>query len=143
MVSHRIYLNREDIKRLFSGEGVTKIVMGHDDVHLELASKPTPNQIRVNVGDLKPVEKDQPDILYKCNGRECEKCAHMVCNHTTKIEYAKNFKKQGCVYVEGPNDDLEQIGDLINALMDNVDPELRKAINDAIIRSSKSSSGQD
>lgn len=47
----------------------------------------------------KNIEKDK--IVYLCDHRACKECGSgLYCNHTHKIEHAKNFIKIGDTYFE-------------------------------------------
>lgn len=32
-------------------------------------------------------------VLYVCDGKACESCSNGLCNHTEKIEHARNFRR--------------------------------------------------
>lgn len=38
-------------------------------------------------------------VAYECNHKKCQHKCH-DCNHTTDIEYAKNFKREHGLYIE-------------------------------------------
>lgn len=40
------------------------------------------------------------DIAFVCDGKECESCSFPECMHTTNVDHAKNFKKEGDKYFE-------------------------------------------
>lgn len=39
------------------------------------------------------VHKNQSDILYVCDQRACSHCSYPLCNHTTDIHHAVNFRR--------------------------------------------------
>ena len=36
---------------------------------------------------------DEPRVIYICDQKQCRNCSSPMCNHTTNIEHAVNFKK--------------------------------------------------
>lgn len=55
------------------------------------------------------------DVIFLCDGKQCEVCHNNECCHTTDITYAKNFEKIGDSYWEV--EDVESITDYLDDTM--------------------------
>ena len=52
---------------------------------------------RVHIGDGRKIA---PKIMYLCDHRACEKCAHFGCEYTLDVRHAENFENRLGFYCE-------------------------------------------